>query len=114
MRCGKYIGDNDATCPQLTCIRGEGHPDACDNVSGDFQVIALGSGPTPTIISRAYSRESDALIVLHVARRQMPSLVLAIARSEDALGPGIYYGTGYPRTCLSHEQAIGLFRRLGW
>lgn len=30
--CGKYIGDNDATSPQLTCIRPVGHPDECDNV----------------------------------------------------------------------------------
>jgi hypothetical protein len=30
-RCGKYLGDNDATCPQLTCIRGRGHPGRCDN-----------------------------------------------------------------------------------
>jgi len=32
-RCGKYVGDNDATCPQLTCVREEGHPGLCDNVS---------------------------------------------------------------------------------
>lgn len=32
-RCGKYLGDNDATCPQLTCIREHGHPGLCDNVS---------------------------------------------------------------------------------
>lgn len=33
--CGKYLGDNDATCPQLTCIRARGHEGLCDNVRGD-------------------------------------------------------------------------------
>jgi hypothetical protein len=32
-RCGKYLGDNDGTCPQLTCIRPAGHDGLCDNVS---------------------------------------------------------------------------------
>jgi hypothetical protein len=31
--CGKYLGDNDGTCPQLTCIRERGHSGDCDNVS---------------------------------------------------------------------------------
>lgn len=30
-KCGKYLGDNDATCPQLTCIRDAGHKGDCDN-----------------------------------------------------------------------------------
>lgn len=33
--CGKYLGDNDATCPQLTCIRKAGHSGLCDNVNGE-------------------------------------------------------------------------------
>ncbi len=33
--CGRYLGDNDATCPQLTCIRRYGHDGRCDNVRGD-------------------------------------------------------------------------------
>lgn len=33
--CGIYLGDNDATCPQLTCVRDKGHPPPCDNVRGD-------------------------------------------------------------------------------
>jgi hypothetical protein len=33
--CGKYLGDNDGTCPQLTCIRRYGHEGLCDNVHGD-------------------------------------------------------------------------------
>lgn len=33
--CGKYLGDNDATCPQLTCIRDRHHDGLCDNVRGD-------------------------------------------------------------------------------
>jgi hypothetical protein len=33
--CGKYVGDNDATCPQLTCVRRAGHDGPCDNVRGD-------------------------------------------------------------------------------
>jgi len=38
--CGKYLGDNDGTCPQLTCIRDHGHPDDCDNVRGDGEPCA--------------------------------------------------------------------------
>lgn len=33
--CGEYLGDNDGTCPQLTCIRDRGHGGRCDNVKGD-------------------------------------------------------------------------------
>lgn len=33
--CGKYLGDNDATCPQLTCVRERDHDGNCDNVRGD-------------------------------------------------------------------------------
>jgi len=29
--CGRYLGDNDGTCPQLTCIREHGHSGLCDN-----------------------------------------------------------------------------------
>lgn len=35
MLCGKYLGDNDATCPQLTCIRRRNHVGLCDNTRGD-------------------------------------------------------------------------------
>jgi hypothetical protein len=31
--CGRYLGDNDGTCPQLTCIRVAGHDGLCDNVA---------------------------------------------------------------------------------
>lgn len=37
--CGKYLGDNDATCPQLTCIREKNHDGLCDNVNGDNEVL---------------------------------------------------------------------------
>lgn len=33
--CGQYVGDNDGTCPQLTCVRRKGHDGLCDNVRGD-------------------------------------------------------------------------------
>lgn len=33
--CGKYLGDNDGTCPQLACVRTHGHTGLCDNVNGD-------------------------------------------------------------------------------
>lgn len=33
--CGEYLGDNDGTCPQLTCIRKKGHAGLHDNVRGD-------------------------------------------------------------------------------
>ncbi len=32
-RCGKYMGDADATSPQLTCVREKGHPGLCDRDS---------------------------------------------------------------------------------
>lgn len=34
-RCGLYMGDNDATCPQLTCQRRVGHGGLCDNHHGE-------------------------------------------------------------------------------
>jgi hypothetical protein len=33
--CGRYLGDSDATCLQLTCVRDRGHDGLCDNVRGD-------------------------------------------------------------------------------
>lgn len=33
--CGFYLGDNDATTPQLTCLRNRGHAGLHDNVCGD-------------------------------------------------------------------------------
>jgi hypothetical protein len=32
--CGKLLGDNDGTCPQLTCVRFVNHEGDCDNVRG--------------------------------------------------------------------------------
>jgi hypothetical protein len=49
--CGVYLGDNDGTCPQLTCIRGKGHGGAHDNVRGDPEIH---EGPRPD------NPESDA------------------------------------------------------
>jgi|SRR5579885_290666 len=42
--CGKYVGDNDGTCPQLTCIREAQHQGPCDNVHASF---ALRDSETP-------------------------------------------------------------------
>ena len=42
-RCGVYLGDNDGTCPQLTCIRAKGHDGAHDNVRGDDETLEPGS-----------------------------------------------------------------------
>lgn len=30
--CNRYLGDNDATSPQLTCLRPAGHRGKCDNL----------------------------------------------------------------------------------
>jgi len=38
--CDAYLGDNDGTCPQLTCVRSKGHEPPCDNVRGDEPVTA--------------------------------------------------------------------------
>lgn len=114
-RCNKYIGDNDATCPQLTCIRGPGHPGPCDNTSGDFQVWGLppfGMSETPVPISFAYQMRADAEVAERVAMMQMPSWTLTVACSET--GPtDLHYGNEI-KVCLSHADAIDLFRRLGW
>lgn len=39
--CGAYVGDNDATCPQLTCIRDRGHAGDHDNVNDDSIRVVL-------------------------------------------------------------------------
>jgi len=44
--CGEYLGDNDGTCPQLTCIRNRGHRGPCDNTRGDV-VHTLKTWPEP-------------------------------------------------------------------
>ena len=44
-RCGKYLGDNDGTCPQLWCIRDEDHEGLCDNVRGDDSSRVIADQP---------------------------------------------------------------------
>ncbi len=47
IECGKYMGDNDGTCPQLTCIRPPDHVGLCDNVNAwDNPPIRLLRGQT--------------------------------------------------------------------
>ncbi len=41
--CGAYLGDNDGTCPQLTCIRPIGHIGAHDNASAAEDVGVPGA-----------------------------------------------------------------------
>jgi hypothetical protein len=53
--CGKYIGDNDGICPQLTCIRKAGHEGLCDNVVGDDSPQA--SMPTSALFAPQTSAE---------------------------------------------------------
>lgn len=72
--CGKYIGDNDATCPQLTCIRQAGHEGFCDNGHGD------GTG-VPSVTSRqtAYlvgliNKETKQLIAADIFSEAAPTI----------------------------------------
>lgn len=39
--CNSYLGDDDATNPQLTCVRTKGHEGLCDNIRGDFDVAKI-------------------------------------------------------------------------
>lgn len=39
--CGVYVGDNDGTCPGLTCVRSRGHLGPHDNVRGDDENLAV-------------------------------------------------------------------------
>lgn len=112
-RCNKHIGDNDATNPQLTCIRGTGHPGLCDNERGDFQVFAVHSGQThPFPISFAYEYEIDANRVAARARATFPAWIVEVAFSEKDTNE-IHYGNAELHT-VSHPDAIELFKRLGW
>lgn len=55
--CGRYLGDNDATTPQLTCIRRMGHVGLCDNLVGDGTgwIINLTTvTPSQNVLMRAY------------------------------------------------------------
>jgi hypothetical protein len=117
MRCGQYMGDNDGTNPQLTCIRGKGHPGLCDNTLGDHQVWGQHrSDLTEVPVSFVYDRRNNAAIVLTQAKRQLPGMILRIESSE--LSGTIDYlrnridGTRFE--ALQHEQALELFRNLGW
>lgn len=52
-RCGKFVGDNDATCPQLHCIRERGHTGLCDSTfeGSDEElenILKRPEGPVPT------------------------------------------------------------------
>jgi hypothetical protein len=47
--CGKYLGDNDATCPQISCIRTRGHEGLCDNVRGDAPAPAAPPADAETL-----------------------------------------------------------------
>jgi hypothetical protein len=54
--CGKYLGDNDGTCPQLTCIRTRGHDGLCDNVKGDDGRTCQHGSPPCQSCERAHLR----------------------------------------------------------
>jgi hypothetical protein len=47
--CHKYVGDNDATCPTLHCIRLRGHEGLCDNVHGDDEPTQEAERPEPSV-----------------------------------------------------------------
>lgn len=55
--CGKYLGDNDGTCPQLTCIRDPGHEGDCDNVRGDEACEPSGTAGAPPPTGSGPSRD---------------------------------------------------------
>lgn len=65
-KCGVYLGDNDGTCPQLTCIRDKGHEGDHDNTRGDHEPTgaeSLGHAPpiSPTALRRAANDLIDAI-----------------------------------------------------
>ena len=36
-KCRAHLGDNDGTCPQLTCVRRRGHDGLHDNIMFDCE-----------------------------------------------------------------------------
>lgn len=58
--CGKYLGDNDATCPQLTCLRLRGHQGQCDNTYGE----PPGMRPTRDACNHCHARDGVLEVVL--------------------------------------------------
>lgn len=53
MICGRYLGDNDATCPQTTCIRERFHRGLCDNTNAaDDPAIAEIEDPRAWLMDR--------------------------------------------------------------
>lgn len=54
--CGKYLGDNDATCPQLTCIRRKDHGGLCDNVNSFEDDEDEDGRPRPFIVGLLKAR----------------------------------------------------------
>jgi len=64
--CDKYLGDNDATCPRLACVRPRGHDGLCDNVQGDAPPVPVempcpvcGTHPVPASCVRGECDPED-------------------------------------------------------
>ncbi len=113
-RCKKYVGDNDATSPELMCIRGVGHPGACDNTKTDYQAFATAPDGERTAISHVYERREDALDVMFAAR-----LLLSGWTHFNVSGPfnndgNVFHYGNEIKTCLSRSEARELLERMGW
>jgi hypothetical protein len=90
--CGAYLGDNDGTCPQLTCIRDAGHAPPHDNVEGDRP-----AGPV-LLVGESNPYGSDPEFALYPTPRncagdRLRRLVLGVSVDE-------YMGAGFARANL--------------
>lgn len=82
--CGAYLGDNDGTCPQLTCIRAKGHDGPHDNVQGDCELCGTPTMLAPYCIECDMTGRSRSAETL---RKQHPEVYEIVARESCRTSP---------------------------
>ena len=94
-RCRKFLGDNDATCPQLWCIREKGHPGLCDNTSDK-------PDPSPSPAPTALTKEREALTWL---AERIETAANIRPRGADPEGGHVYLTVREGRSILAALDA---------
>lgn len=97
--CGAYLGDNDATCPQTTCIRDKNHKGLCDNVhahNDDLHARMLALPPDD---------RRDFLIRMDKLMREADEAIADTKINEPPVYLGPYRGAMSCPTCDSGQFA---------
>ncbi len=123
--CGAYLGDNDGTCPQLTCLRGKGHEGAHDNMNGDAphtneetrhsdEARRRQFEPVNAILHRLWSREVGTPCYIKSDWQALEAAIYALVpRSDKAETRVAEYAGSLPAGWNIFQSAPGVWSVCG-